>query len=232
MTTIAGDVQSLAPSATIELFEIDTSTVGGTIYRFHAGKNSLVSDVVWQGNTFSAFPIDAKGFEWSGKGQLPRPTLTVANALGTISALVMLYADLAGCKVTRIRTLAKYLDAVNFSGGNAYADPTAEFARDIYYIDRKSNETRDVVEFELAASTDLAGVMLPRRQIVQNYCPWTYRGAECGYTGTNYYDTNDATVATLAQDVCGKRLSSCRARFGTYGTLPYGGFPAAGLLKA
>jgi len=230
--TIAVEVQKLAPSAIIEMFEIDANPVGGTVYRFHAGKNQLGGDVVWQGNTYSAFPIEATGFEWNGKGQMPRPNLRVANVLGTVTALVLAYQDLAGCKVTRIRTLAKYLDAVNFPGSvNPTADPTAEFARDIYFIDRKSAETRDYVEFELAAALDLAGVMLPRRQIVQNYCPWKYRSSECGYTGTAYFDTNDTAVGSLALDVCGKRLSSCRARFGQYAELPYGGFPVAGLTK-
>ena len=114
---------------------------------------------------------------------------------------------------------------------NPYADSTAEFPRDVYFVDRKAMETRDYVEFELASALDLAGVMLPRRQIVQNYCPWRYRGAECGYTGTNYFDANDATVGSAGLDVCGKRLASCRKRFGNYGTLPYGGFPASGLVK-
>lgn len=229
---IAAEIQTLAPSAIIEMFEVDTAVVGGSIFRFHSGKNGLIADVVWQGNTYSAFPIEASGFEWSGRGQLPRPKLTVSNVLGTISALVMANDDLIGCKVTRIRTLAKFLDAVNFSGGvNPTADPTAEFARDIYYIDRKGTESRDSVEFELAAALDLAGVQLPRRQVIQNYCPWKYRGAECGYTGTSYFNINDTPVSSSAQDVCGKRLSSCRARFGQTAELPYGGFPAAGLLR-
>ena len=232
VATIAEELQKLDPSAIVTLFEIDATTVGGTLYRFHSGLNEVLGNIVWQGNTYTAFPIVASGFEWNGKGQLPRPKLQVSNVAGTITALVVAYDDLAGVKVTRIRTLAKYLDAVNFTGGiNASADPTAEFPRDVFYIDRKSAETRDMVEFELASAMDLAGVMLPCRQVIQNYCPWVYRGAECGYTGTAYFDTNDASVPTLAQDVCGKRLSSCKARFGTYAALPYGGFPAAGLIR-
>jgi len=35
----------------------------------------------------------------------------------------------------------------------------------------------------------------------------------------------------LAQDVCGKRVSSCEVRFGTNAELPFGGFPAAALIK-
>jgi lambda family phage minor tail protein L len=228
---IGAEIQTLTPSARIELFELDASILGGTIYRFHAGVNGLLQPVVWAGEEYSPFPVQATGFEYSGQGPLPRPKFRVANVAGVMSSLVMLYEDLAGCKVTRIRTMAKFLDEVNFPAGNPTADPEAEYPREIYYIDRKASESRDVVEFELSSSLDMAGVMFPSRQVVQNYCPWAYRGAECGYTGTDYFDTNDQVVAVLAQDVCGKRLSSCRARFGQYGELPYGGFPAAGLLR-
>ncbi|TCS68254.1 hypothetical protein EDC61_1305, partial [Sulfuritortus calidifontis] len=30
---------------------------------------------------------------------------------------------------------------------------------------------------------------------------------------------------------CGKRLASCKLRFGPYAELPFGGFPAVGLLR-
>jgi lambda family phage minor tail protein L len=52
----------------------------------------------------------------------------------------------------------------------------------------------------------------------------------CSYTGTTYFDANDTPVATAGQDVCGKRLSSCQARFGTQ-PLPFGGFPGVGLTR-
>lgn len=231
-TAIRAEIQKLAPSAVIELFVLDLSLFSqGSVY-FHAGTNSLQQRLTWQGKTYEAFPIQVEGFEFNGNGQIPRPKLKVANVTGAITAMVLIYQDLVGAKITRKRTLAKYLDAVNFPGGvNPTADPTAEFADDIYYIDRKSRETRDVIEFELAASFDLEGVNLPRRQIVQNVCPWRYRSSECGYTGASYFDANDQSVASSAQDICGKRLSSCQARFGQNAELPFGGFPAAGLFR-
>jgi lambda family phage minor tail protein L len=228
---VQAEIQGLTPSARIELFELDTAVLGGPIYRFHAGTNALREPVTWNGEEYSPFPVQANGFDYSGQGPLPRPKFRVANVAGVMSSLVTLYDDLAGCKVTRIRTLAKFLDAVNFPSGNPTADPEAEYPREVYFIDRKASEDRDMVEFELASSLDMAGVMFPSRQVVQNYCPWAYRGPECGYTGTNYFDTNDQVVAVAGQDVCGKRLSSCRKRFGQYGELSYGGFPAAGLLR-
>jgi len=38
-------------------------------------------------------------------------------------------------------------------------------------------------------------------------------------------------VGGSGQDVCGKRLSSCQARFGQHAELSFGGFPAAGLIR-
>ncbi|MCS6766646.1 MAG: phage minor tail protein L [Candidatus Protistobacter heckmanni] len=229
---ITSEIQKLAPSAVIELFVLNLALFGAGVTRIHAGTNALRQRVVWQGEAYDPFPVQVEGFELNGNGQVPRPKMKVANLTGSITALVLLYQDLVGAKITRKRTLAKYLDAANFAGGvNPSADATAEFADDIYYVDRKSRETRDVVEFELAASFDLEGVALPRRQIVQNVCPWKYRGSECGYTGTAYFDAHDRAVSASSLDVCGKRLSSCQARFGQNAELSFGGFPAAGLFR-
>jgi len=229
---IAADLYRLNAGQMVELFELDATALGGSVTRLHNGTNALGADVVWQGVTYVRFPLQAQGFEFSGRGQLPRPTITVANVTGSIGALVRAYDDLVGAKLTRRRTLLKYLDAVNFAGGvNPSADPSAALPDDVYYIDRKVSENKYQIEFELAASFDVSGVQLPRRAIVQNVCPWRYRGAECGYTGTSYFDTNDAAVGSLALDVCGKRISSCQARFGATAELPFGGFPAAGLTR-
>jgi lambda family phage minor tail protein L len=92
-------------------------------------------------------------------------------------------------------------------------------------------EDRDHVEFELTSSMDLAGVNIPRRQIIQNLCPWRYRGGECGYTGTDYFKSDDSATTEESEDICGKRLASCKVRFGANSELPFGGFPGAGLFS-
>lgn len=230
--SIVSELQKLAPSSVIELFQLDTTAFGGSIYYFHAGTNGLRQNITWQGQEYVAYPIQVSGFEFSAGGQIPRPVMQVSNVTGAITTLVLAYDDLLGAKVTRKRTMSKYLDAVNFTGGvNPDADPDAEFNDDIYYVERKASETAEAVSFELSASFDVQGVKLPRRQIIQNICPWKYRSAECSYAGTNYFDKNDNPVGSLSADICGKKLSSCEVRFGTNAELPYGGFPAAGLLK-
>jgi len=230
--TITSEIQKLSPSTVIELYVLDTTPFGGDMLYFHAGTNEIQTKIVWQGQEYVPFPVKVSGFEFNGGGQLPRPKLLVANISGVISAMTLLYQDLLGAKLTRKRTFAKYLDAVNFDGGvNPSADPTAEFQPDVFFIDRKSGENNSLVEFELAAAFDVTGVKLPRRQIVQNVCPWRYRGSECGYTGTAYFNANDVAVGSIALDVCSKRLDSCKLRFGQTAELPFGGFPAAGLFR-
>jgi lambda family phage minor tail protein L len=236
MTVPISELQSASPSAIIELFELQLVTAihgTGTLTRYHAGVDGLAANgnIVWAGNTYQAYPIEAEGFEYSGSGQLPRPKIRVSNILGTMTAILLtLSYGLEGAKVTRIRTMARYLDAVNFTGGvNPYGTPdaTSEWPREIYFIDRKTAETRDVVEFELAAAFDLAGVRAPRRQCISNICQWGYRSSECSYTGIGYFTEADVGT-TLANDVCGKRVSSCKARFGANATLPFGSFPGVG----
>jgi lambda family phage minor tail protein L len=189
---LASDIQKLDPSAMIELFELDTTDLGGDIIRFHAGTNKLNQNIVWQGNEYNRFPIEVTGFEISGQGQFPRPQVKVSNVMSAITIILMQYGDLLGAKFTRKRTLAKYLDAINFPGNvNPDADPGVYFADDIYYVDRKSSEDRDIVQFELASVADLQGVKIPARTVVKNLCPWVYRGADCGFTGIPLYDEND-----------------------------------------
>lgn len=235
ISSVYEELAELAPNAIIELFQLTLdATLHGTsdTYYFHAGVNANVTgNIVWNGNEYVRLPIQAEGFDYANGGTLPRPTLTVANLGGEISALILLANavtpgnDLGGAKVTRIRTLKKFLD------GEATADPHAKFPDEIWYVDRKSAETRDVVQWELASKFDMAGMMIPKRQLIANICQWQYRSAECGYTGSNYWNASDQSVATLADDVCGKRLSSCKLRFGATAELPFGSFPGAGLTQ-
>ncbi len=180
---IITDLQKINPSAIIELFTITTdATLHGssTTYRFHNGTSlNANGDIVWASNTYTKMPIQAEGFAFTN-GQLPRPTLTISNALGTITAILLNVNavttgnDLTGSTVKRIRTLARYLDASNFSGGTnplGTPDPTAEFPQEIYKIDRKSGENREAVQFELAAVFDLAGVRAPKRQCTRTEFP-------------------------------------------------------------
>ena len=188
---VFSNLQSINPSAIIELFTIKLdSTLHGdsTIHRFHSGTSlNANGQIKWQDNFYLRFPIQASGFAFQ-RGQLPRPKLIISNAgLSNISSAIDNFSisailnevnkitpgnDLTGATVTRLRTLAKFLDKENFTDGvNPTEDKTAEFPKEVYKIDRKSAENRDIVEFELAAPTDLAGVRIPKRQCTRAEFP-------------------------------------------------------------
>lgn len=408
---VHSELQKPSPSSIIDLYELELfQPIHGVseVWRFHPGTAAFGSgsNIVWNGNTYIRYPVEASGFEYSGNGQLPRPTLRVSNVLSSITAIMAsLPNGIEGAKVTRIRTLARYLDAANFparrnlfsytedftnalwtkiglqpfgsgsvanaiyapdgtlsadllventdvsahgpsynvinaltdsvfsvyakagpsadrylklvvfaapslsevvtfdlvngtyiggtttvvikalgmekstdgwwrcwvhcvpseftavryrlgvaftntivsyagngtSGiylwgaqfelgtqlsayqpvgatwtGNPYGtpNPTAEFPREVYYIDRKANENNEFVEFELATPFDLAGVRIPRRQALADLCAWEYKSAECSYAG--------------ALPTCSKTLDACREHFGASAWLPFGGFPGIG----
>ena len=196
MATPVSELQKINPSNIVELFQLqlDSSIHGAnTIYYFHNGvSENNNGNLIFDNIEYTRMPIEASGFEFNGK-QLPRPKLAVSNILGTITTLLLtLPQGLEGAKVTRIRTLERYIDHINFDIGDILLedesellqendslvsqessdnphgtpDPTATFPNEVYYIDRKTMETRNIVQFELTASFDLQGVRLPKRQVL------------------------------------------------------------------
>jgi len=160
-------------------FNVNATIANPTVYLFHSGNNMKDSlDIVWQANIYSRMPVKAEGFKYSGKGKLPRPTFTLSNLLGTITSILQLtnqttaLSDLAGAKVTRRRALSKDLDEVNFpSNVNPYksgsVDPSAELPREVYFVERKTIENRNIVQFELVSSFDLFGVSAPKKLVTK-----------------------------------------------------------------
>ena len=196
MSTPVSELQKINPSSIVELFQLELNTAihgSNTKYYFHNGTNNNEnSNVIFDNIEYTKMPIEADGFEFNGK-QLPRPRLTISNILGTFTTILLtLPQGLEGAKVTRISTLERYIDNTNFTGGqillengsnllledgsaidmesglNPFGtpDPTATFPNEIYYIDRKVTENRDIIQFELTASFDLDGVRLPKRQVL------------------------------------------------------------------
>jgi len=212
VSTPFAEIQTLDPGAVLELFVVDLTTLGGTVYYFHAGTNNLGASVVWQGVTYQPWPVKVDGLEFSGKGVLPRPTISVSNVTGTMGAQVRAYQDLVGADVTVKRCFAKHLDAVNFPGGvNPTADPTAHWPDEYFEVEQKVSESSDVISFQLASSLDAEGVKLPRRLIQATICGWTNADtAICPYVAT-----------------CDRILATCKTNFGATNPLPFGGFPAA-----
>lgn len=232
--SVISDIQLLEPGSLIEVFELDGTVVGGGFLRFHGYPET--PSIWWQGLEYAPWPIQATGFERTGQQQ-PVPTISVGNVDGSITSICLAFDDMLGMKVTRRRTFAKYLDAVNFPGGvNASADPTQHMPDEIWYVERKASESRQMVQFELSSALNFASKQLPGRQIIANSCLWTtiggYRGPYCGYAGPPVAQADDTPTSTMALDKCGGRVASCKLRFGATNPLPFGGAPGAGLVRS
>ncbi len=168
------ELQNVNPSAVIELFELELKQAlhgSSQTYYFHNGSNlNFNREIIWNGNSYQRFPVQVEGFEYKG-GQLPRPTLTVSNATGFMSALLIdvnettAGNDLIGAVFTRRRTNVKFLSNDNFVGDNPSnaVDESVEDAKQIFTVARKSTENREIVQFELAAALDMANVRCPNR---------------------------------------------------------------------
>ena len=171
-----------------------------TTYYFHNGvSEDENSNIIFNNIQYERMPIEADGFGLDAK-TLPRPTLKISNILGTITTILLtLPQGLEGAKVTRFNTLERYIDDANFATGNILTqdttvsnilqedgdvikleeisnphgtpDPTATFSNSIFFIDRKISENRQAVVFELAASFDVDGVLLPKRQVLPSDFP-------------------------------------------------------------
>jgi lambda family phage minor tail protein L len=202
---IIAETQKLSPDAEVELFQLDTGIFGGDVYLFHnqrvQGSNVLRLDEL----EYQAIPLQASGFAVNGADQMPTPKLEVGNTNGVVAPLIAQYDNLVGATLRRIRTFRRHLD------DGSDPDPTARLSDDVYYVNRKTTETKESIEFELASSLDVDGATLPRRRILAR-CQWKFRdGVNCPYAG------EDST--------CAKTVAACAAKFPDQ-ALPFGGFPS------
>lgn len=226
------ELHHIEQDAIIELFDVDLTAIIGekTVFRFHNGLNEMRQALTWQGNVYEPYPIQAQGFEKNGQGTSNRPTLTVANISGMITALAQDYEDLLGAIVTRHQVLLKFLDSSNFKGGNQAADSTQEVISN-YVIERLTSLNAETATFELALPCESDGALIPARVIIAHTCAWQYRSSECGYTGVAVADEFDKPTSDLNKDKCSRCLQGCKLRFGQHGILPFGGFPSAAKLS-
>ena len=203
-------------------------------YTEPTGQEDIVRrDIVWQGQTYSPVAIQTDGLEMRGDGKASTPSLALANNIdglqGAISALCLQYSDFAGAKLTVINTMAKYLDAANFTEGNPQA--ANEYRKQLWYVEQKTSENASAVTFELSNPVDFEGARIPSREIT-SFCHWAvhgrYRGSECKYMGAARFTEDGKPTDDPSKDGCGARLSDCRLRNNERN---YGGFPSSSLIS-
>ena len=226
---IANVIQQPSVGSIVTLYKIDAMNLGADTpwYFTNMIKKDSSGPVVFNTITYSPIDIKAEGFEITTEGTMPRPTVAVSNVNNNIASAVEDYNDLIGAIVTRTRTIDKYLD------GESEADPLAVFPREIYVIQQKVAQNKNIIKWELTAKTDLDKLKIQKRQILRDYCTHTYRYRKdgnwvygnCPYAGTDYFKS-DGTVTTIEFDYCGRKLSDCKLRYpNTSDEIPTWAFP-------
>ncbi len=199
----------------------DRITKSDAVFRFHNNLKLSKQDIIWKGQKYIALPIIVQGYEANTKGSAPSPKLSLfsdatrVEEFKNFKLLLRKANDLTGAKVTRIKTFAKYLDEDNFyiniGGRKNYIgdqslvpdgfepDPNAEFPREIYFVERKSVETANSIEFELSSFVDFENKNLPNRLVISRSCQFEYRGEGCLYEYAQNFSPNDAPNRGKAQ---------------------------------
>ncbi len=180
---------SFNPSALLSLYELDSRyvSVNGQLLRWHDGVNGLYKPLVFNGITYTPFPVQVTDMTIDGKGTLTRPKLTASNVNGYMSQFLLTMGDLVGARFTRRRVFARFVDGVNFANGvNPFGtpDPTAAYDDEVFFVSRKVSEDPNLVQLETTSPFELDNVQLPRRPLLSINCVFVFMDPEtCGYSG-------------------------------------------------
>ncbi len=81
LQSVNAEAELFAPTALLSLYTLDSRyiSVNGSVYRFHAGVNGLYKPVVFNGLTYTPFPIEMMQYEINGQGSLPSTKLRASN---------------------------------------------------------------------------------------------------------------------------------------------------------
>ena len=221
------DVSQLAPLEIVEMFVWDDTPIGGaTVFRWHPGTTVAEQPIVWQGVDLRAVPDRGRGLRNDRHRQAAAADparLQHRRRARRLSAHAWPMA--LGAKVTRKRTLGKYLDAVNFPGGNPYADPNTGISRrDLLRLaqgDGKPDLRRDRAGGAVRRRGHPAAAPPGhRRHLPVGLSLGRVRLCRAAGPGHQRNPTSDP-----AQDACRKTLTACKARFGECGVLRTSAFP-------
>jgi lambda family phage minor tail protein L len=233
MADISQRFQETQPGAQVTFFELDLSPIGVSQALRFTNTNINGEPITWKGSTYQFVDVEAEGFEWSGTGPAPTPTIRVTNVNFVFATLVRDYEDLIGARLLRRRTFRSFIDGADTEAAEF------EFPVDIYAVDRKLRHNNRIIEWQLASAIDQQGVTLPARQVLRDTCTHVYRRwdretesfdytqATCPYVGEEFFDLSN-TPTTSDRDICSKQLLGCKRRFGENGNLPTRAFPGVG----
>jgi lambda family phage minor tail protein L len=230
---VDSEIQKFVPGPLVALYELDLSEIidSGPTLHFTPDVHPDGAFLRWGTKVYVPVPIQAEGYDMDSRGAVPQPLIRVANVSGILLPILEETQHLRGATLTRYLLISDWL----VDG----ADPHADWwiRRDQHRIEQMASMNPEWIEFRLTAAMDRGDEKTPGRQVVRDLCLWTYRvwdgaawdysRATCPYQGSAMFEADDSTTTNEGEDVCSKRLSGCRARYGT-DPVPFGGFPGSG----
>ena len=179
---------------------LDVVLTDDTTFRFCRN----TEDIVFDGETYTAFPFELDTTKSTSKGEIPTVTLNVCNVTRSLQPYLESMDGMVGTVVTvRVVNMAHLTE--NYS--------ELEMTFDVL----SSQADVEWVSFTLGAPNPLKK-RFPLYRYIAEHCNWIFKGAECTYDGV---DT-----------VCNRTIADCRtklnsARFGGYMGLKGGGLRLA-----
>ena len=160
-------------------------------------------DIQWNGETWTAFPLELDAPKQSGTGELPRFAVRVSNITRTVEGYLEQAGGGVGATVRMMVVMSNHL-------GLTTPELDEEFSV------QSTSYDQDWVTFNLSGSVNLFR-RIPQRRFMKNFCPFQYKGPEC------------KCLSPLP--TCDKSLSACKARgnsrrFGGEPAIPQGGLYA------
>ena len=172
----------------------------GTIFRVCNNKE----DIDWSGSTWQAFNFMFREIGENSKGEIQRTQLQVWNGTKALEPHLDEAEGGIGSKVSIFVIHAQRDDEGVLQTSEESLIPPAIF-------EAATCDTSDEwVTFGLSAPS-LFTRRFPRNRIIKNYCRWSFKSGECGYSDT--------------ETACDKTITRCR-QLGN--SKRYGGFPGCG----
>jgi len=155
-------------------------------------------DIVFAGNTYTAFPIQVAEITESNKGELPTISISLSNVSRAVEGYIEQDPDLgSGWSV--------HVDIVHTS---SVASGVAEVTYDFVTVSVTADTS--LVTFSCGLKNPIRQ-QFPRLRFLPNSCQNTFKQGACTYSGT--------------APTCVKTLKACRAKFVGQSKIPFLGFP-------
>lgn len=187
-------------SAWLTMLEIQDSRLEEPLRLVCSNRN-----VIWGGHEWVAFPFEIPSVKQS-KSEIPKVPVKISNITRVIEQYIEMYDGFIGDTVI-LRVINTDGSTKNDAG--AYVVTSDAVVEETFTVQSVSSDATWAT-FNLGGSLPIMQRFPPRR-ILKDFCPFPFKGIECGYAGS--------------ETSCPKTLAGCRARGNS---VRFGGEPAIG----